>query len=44
VAAHRTRHRSITDIKAQTTQPIVLPFLLERLLGRLVTLYESTSR
>jgi hypothetical protein len=35
---------SITDIKAQITQPIVLPFLLERLLSRLVTPDESTSR
>jgi hypothetical protein len=35
---------SITDIKAKTTQPIVLPFLLERLLCRLVTPDESTSR
>jgi hypothetical protein len=27
VAAHRTRHTSITDINAKTTQPNVLPFL-----------------
>jgi hypothetical protein len=43
VAAHRTRHTSITDIKAKTTQPNVLPFLLERLLCRLVTLHEPIN-